>query len=113
MNNLVNGLKRELEKDSNSIRIKAEISGESWGEIEINSLDKTPITLGTPFENIKFRFQHLLSGSTLIAGPYRLDNHTNKPLHQHFDNLTDFINFPTLNGALLHILGSDYKLLMN
>jgi len=65
--------------------------------------------LGTPIDALKFRFQPLASGSICIPLPYRLDNHSNKPLHTHFDGFESPINVSTLSGALLMILGSDFK----
>ena len=109
-----NKLKKELKEKKSKIQIKSplsSISGANWVDLSITSLDGSPLSLGTPINNIKFRFQPLLSGAKLISCPYRLDNHTNKPLHQHFENSEFIVNCPTLSGALLHILGSEYELL--
>ncbi len=110
----VNRLKRELKENKSKIRVKAPlslISGANWAELNITSLDGNPITLGTPIDDLKFRFQPLLSGAICVPCSYRLDSHSNKPLHQHGFGSESQISFPTLSGALLHVLGSEYEIL--
>jgi len=98
----INILKERLKEKKNKINVKAPISsmpGADWAELNITSLDESPVMLGTPTDNLKFRFQPLLSGSRCIPCPYRLDN-CHGSLHQHFGiYLTNFnilIYFPDL-----------------
>ena len=111
----VDNLKRELEENKRKIRVKAPLSlipETNWAELNITSLNGMPVMLGTPMDDLKFRFQPFASGAGICSPlPYRMDSHRNKPIHTHFNEFESFVNVPTLSGALLMILGSDYKLL--
>lgn len=101
-------LKEKFGMEIREIKVRGEISGTNWAEVSITSLNNEPITLGTPFNTIKFRAQILTSGSaTFSQGNYRIDN-SHGPLHQHWFDSKSSVNVPTLSGALLMILGSDY-----
>jgi len=102
-------LKRQLEEKRSVIQVKDQISGALYADMNITSLDGSPITLGTPLDNLKIRFQTLCSGAEgFTPYPYRLDNHSNKSLHQHYEGFENPLTFPTISGALLHILGMNY-----
>jgi len=110
----IDNLKRELEENKRKIRVKAPLSltsGTNWAELNVTSLNGSPVMLSASMDNLKFRFQPLASGSICVPLPYRLDSHGNKPLHQHFDEFESSADARTLSEALLMILGSDYKFL--
>ncbi|MGY4883948.1 MAG: hypothetical protein ACP5NZ_00010 [Nanobdellota archaeon] len=115
MDNFVNRLKKELKENKDRIRVKAPLSSipeANWAELNITSLSEMPIMLSTPINDLKIRFQPFTSGAGVCFPlPYRLDNHSNKPLHTHFHKFESSVDVPTLSGALLMILGNDYKLL--
>ena len=105
---LKDDLREELERGRQEIKIRGEVSGTNWAELNIIETTGNPITLGTPFDNLKFRAQILTSGSASFSqGNYRIDN-SHGVLHQHWFDLKSPVNVPTLSGALLMILGSDY-----
>ena len=106
----VDNLKKEFEEEKRIIRVRGEISGSNWAEISIISLNQQPISLGTPNEEAKIRFQTLVSGATCFSsGNYRIDNHTNKSLHEHFLGSENPLDIHTLSGALIKILGSEFE----
>jgi hypothetical protein len=109
----IDNLIEELKKNKGKIRIKAPLSllpEANWGELNITSLSESPVMLSAPMIDLKFRFQPLLSGSGYcIPCPYRLDNHSNKPLHTHFYELESFVEVSTLGETLKMILGSEYQ----
>lgn len=107
-------LKRQLKENKGKIKVKAPLSSipeSNWGDLSITSLNQSSVMLSSPIENLKIRFQPLLSGSRCVACPYRLDSHSNKPLHTHFYKFESFLNIPKLSEVLIMVLGSDYKLL--
>lgn len=106
----IDNLKREFEENKEVIRVRGEISGSNWAEISITSLNQEPISLSTPIEETKIRFQTLVSGATCFSsGDYRIDNHTNKSLHEHFLGSENPLDTSTLSGILIKILGSEFK----
>jgi len=107
---LVKRIKKELEKGTSSIiNLRGEISGTTWMELNITEITGNPITLGTHFENLKFRAQKLVSGALFTQGNYRIDNSHDLRLHQHFLGSIYPVEVETLSGALLMIFGSDYR----
>ena len=50
-------LASELEKKQTAIKVKSLISGNGWGEININSLNGSPVFLTSPIQDLKIRFQ--------------------------------------------------------
>ena len=110
----VDALKKELKENKREIRVKAplsSISGANWGELNVTSLSGSPIMLGFSADNLKIRFQALASGSICVPYDYRLDNHSNKPLHLHTSGSEFLVNFSTFRDVLNGILGDNYKLL--
>ena len=103
-------LKKEFEEKKRIIKTRGELSGANWAEINITSLNQEPISISTPIEKTKIRFQTLVSGATCFSsGNYRIDNHTNKGLHEHFLGSENPLNIFTLSGALIKILGSEFE----
>ena len=107
-------LKGALERKEHSFKIRGEISGTDWVELSVTSLRGDPLHLGLSMDDVKFRFQTLTSGATTFTTrPYRLDNSHGLPIHQHFSGAVSSLNFPTVGGALVHVLGSDFDYLVD
>lgn len=108
-------LKIQLKEKKRKIIVKSPFSllpESNWGYLSITSLDKIPIFLSSKTINLKIRFQPFTSGANFCEPlPYRLDSHSNKPLHSHFYDIESPLNVLTLNEVLLMVLGSDYKFL--
>jgi hypothetical protein len=109
----VDVLKNQLKENKGKIRVKAPLSSipeTNWGYLSVTSLNGNPVMLSTPINDLKFRFQPFMSGAGFCTAlPYRMDSHSNKPLHTHFYKFESFVDVPTLSGALLMILGSEFQ----
>lgn len=107
---LIHEIKRKLEEGVSSFEVRGEISDPTWAEISVTNNTGSPVLLGTPLDNVKFRAQILISGAPGFSqGNYRLDNSHNLPIHQHFGEQISSANVQTISSALLMILGSDYQ----
>lgn len=106
---LIDMFKEKLKEGVTSIKnLRGEISDPNWAEISVTENTGSPLTLGTPIENLKFRAQIIISGANgFTNGYYRLDNHNNKYLHQHFIESEYPVEASSLREALLMIFGSD------
>jgi hypothetical protein len=109
----IDNLKKQLKENKRKILVKAPLSllpESNWGYLSVTSLNGIPVMLGTPVEDLKIRFQPFMSGAGFCTAlPYRMDNHSNKPLHTHFDGFESFVDVPTLSDALLMVLGSEFQ----
>lgn len=76
-------LKEELEQGVRNIHIKEQVSGMTYAEIAITSLDGGTLYPAKPLSAVKLRFQTLLSGAVFMPGHYRPDN-CHGYLHSHF-----------------------------
>lgn len=111
---IVDEIKKQLENKVTSFKVKGEISGALWAEINVTDLTGSHICLATQLENTKFRAQSLASGAIIVQGTYRIDNSHSLPLHQHTLWGTQIITENlTFKDALLRILGSEYWRLEN
>lgn len=101
----VEKLKEKFKEKRKDIRIRGELSGASWLEAHITSLNQEPITFGTSTENVKIRLQTLISGALCFSqGDYRIDSHTNKNLHEHTPDSENQLEILTVSGALVKVL---------
>ena len=106
---LIDNLKEKFEEGVSSFKVRGEIAEPTWAEISVTNTTGNPVALGTPPADLKIRIQTLASGAEgFSAKDYRIDNSHNSDLHQHFLGSTSPVNVPSLSGALLMILGSDY-----
>ena len=103
-------LANELEKKQTAIRVKSLISGNGWGEININSLNGSPVFLNSPIQDLKIRFQPLISGiNGFQQTHFRIDNNTQEPLHVHSFGSKYPLEAGSLSQILLMITGSEFN----
>ena len=102
----------ELEKKQTVIRVKSLISGNGWGELNITSLNGSPIFLNSQIQDLKIRFQPLISG---VGGfnktHFRIDNNTQEPIHIHSLGSKYPLDVNSLSQVLMMITGSEFKIL--
>ena len=104
-------LASELEKKQTTIKVKSLISGNGWGEININSLNGSPVFLTSPIQDLKIRFQPLISGiDGFQQTHFRIDNNTQEPLHVHSLGSKYPLEINSLNQVLLMITGSEFNI---
>jgi len=108
---LVDKIKNKIQEKVSSFKLRGEVSDTAWAEVSVTNITGSPLTLGTPFDDLKFRAQPLISGASFSQGECRLDNSHGMPLHQHSGAETYLVDAKTLSGALLAILGNGYYVL--
>ena len=101
----VERLKEELAREPKEIRIKDQISGLTYAELAVSSIDGGSLHPGKPISAVKLRFQTLISGAVFVQGNYRLDNCHGSP-HSHFQDAVASVPISTLNDACLMMCGS-------
>ncbi len=105
---LIDRIREKLGKKESKIKVRGEISGATWAEVNITNIKGEPVTLGTIPSDLKIRIQTLASGAiTFSPQDYRIDN-SHGFLHQHSGAEIFPIESKTVSGALLMLLGSDY-----
>jgi len=106
--------KDELIKQVNEGNTKIKVKGlldRSMLNLTITSLIGEKITLGTLVKDTKIRFQPQYNKKgKWIKMPYRLDSHSNKPLHTHFinDRQQDASHAKTIRDIFRLILGRGF-----
>ena len=101
-------LKEQIVKGLKKIHVKDQISGLTYAELSITSLDDEFLHPAKPISDIKFRFQTLISGAMFIPGNYRLDN-CHGEMHSHFQGDISAVHITTLNDAFLMMCGSSWR----
>ena len=107
INEFVDILKEKLINNPKKIQVIGQISGLNYGFLNLNCLSGAYLDVNSPIQDVKFRFQSLISGANFTPGNYRLDNCHNWPIHQHSISGSNLVEIETLGGALSHILGSE------
>lgn len=108
----VHDLAKELEKNLTVIRVKSLISGNGWGELNITSLNGSPILLNSQIQDLKIRFQPLISGTNGFDHThFRIDSNTQEPIHVHSSGSKHPLEVNFLSQVLLMITGSEFKIL--
>ena len=105
-------LAKELEKNQTTVKVKSLISGNGWGELNITSLNGSPILLNSQISDLKIRFQPLISGAGGFNHThFRIDNNAQEPIHVHSPGSKSPLDVNYLSQVLLMITGSEFKIL--
>ena len=100
-------LKEQIVNEPKEIRVKDQISGLTYAELAITSLDGGSLYPAKPISDVKLRFQTLISGAIFTQGNYRLDN-CHGEMHSHFQGSVSAVPISTLNDAFLMMCGSSW-----
>ncbi len=110
---LIDKIKEALGREESKIKVRGEISGTNWAEINMTNFTGEPVTLGTPVTDMSIRIQTLTSGAICFSAQgYRVDN-AHGFLHNHSGASMFPMRDKTMSGALLALFGKDYEVLEN